>query len=150
MKDELDKLFQDRDDRADKAVEAARIAKEKSEALRVQALQVITDVVAPVMREFEAELRSRNHECRVAIGDSFVVPRATLTFKIAADDKRLSGPESTFTFIANPMVNITSEVWTSKGKTSSSGAPLKALLSIDQEWVRGQVLAFVSRVIKGS
>ncbi|MGY8829665.1 MAG: hypothetical protein ACKVIS_08950 [Pseudomonadales bacterium] len=150
MKDELDRLFQERDERADKAAAAAQIAKEKAEELRAQALRVITDVVAPVLREFEAELRSRGHGCTASIGESFSTPRATLNFKLAADDPRKSIPESTFTMIANPMVSITSEIWTSKGKTSSSGAPLKPLLSIDQEWVRSQVLAFVSRVIKGA
>lgn len=149
MKDELDKLFQERDERIDKAAEDARLAMERADNIRNQALGVLNAVFVPVLREFESELNSRGHSCRVSLGDTST-PRVVFGFQLEAPGARGRLPESTLTFVANPKVQVNWDVWTPKGKVGNGALPMKDLQNADQEWVRKEVLSFVARVIKGA
>jgi len=149
MKDELDKLFQERTDRIDKAAEDARLVKEQATERQTQALGVLNAVFVPVLKEFESELSARGHACRVSIGDTST-PRVVFGFQLAAPNVRERIPESTLTFLASPKVQVDWDVWTPKGKVNNGSPQTKDLQSADQEWVRKEVLAFVARVIKGS
>ncbi|MDH0095875.1 hypothetical protein L1F06_000720 [Ectopseudomonas hydrolytica] len=149
MKDELDKLFQERNERIDKAAEDARQAKEQADNLRNHALELLNTIFVPVLREFESELSSRGHSCRVAVGETST-PRVVFGFQLEAPGTRGRLPESTLTFVANPKVQVNWDVWTPKGKVGNGALPMKDLQSVDQEWVRKEVLSFVARVIRGA
>ncbi|MDZ7888940.1 MAG: hypothetical protein U5M72_06740 [Pseudomonas sp.] len=113
MKDELDKLFQERTDRIDKAAEDARLVKEQATERRIQALGVLNAVFVPVLKEFESELSARGHAVRVSIGDTST-PRVVFGFQLAAPNLRERIPESTLTFLASPKVQVDWDVWTPK------------------------------------
>lgn len=155
MKDELNKLLNDRiaKRRQEKDVEDAE-EKGHQEFLAL-AVDAIEKVIAPALEALSQELKGHGHEAGVSLlvgTDSY--PSAQLSFRIVdRDDPHDLTSASQLSFSTTASQDkfvVRTEIWGREGKEagSNTGKPeARPIAEVDAEWVTAQGMSFVRCVI---
>lgn len=159
MKEELDKLFEERSDRKQKERDVENAKETKETQFRDVANGVINNVIGPALKEFQTELKKRGNESDVTLQvDKYSQPSARLTFRVIDESptrKVLNPSKISFsTTTTEDKFEVRREVWTMKGKEDAQayggGHSSRAISEVDEAWVRSQVLAFINAVLSGA
>jgi hypothetical protein len=153
MKEQLDKLFSDRNERKQNSTEIQSTEKMKHEQFRTHVIEIINTIFLPVFNEFESELKSRGHEFSVASSlENASYPSTQISFRVVDNDSKSnysgSSKLSFGTTTSEDKFEVGQSLWWSRGNEETK---LKSSIIIDRvnsEWVRTQVLNFIDSVIK--
>lgn len=155
MASDLDKMFSDFEARKLREKEAQDEMDAKHKAFRDKAIKIVNERVAPVLRDLCADLKRRGHESEVSLFvDNHSYPSAQLSFRAVNKEPHSYTSASKLSFsttTSEDKVEIRKEIWGAKGKDESpsyGGQPsFKLLDDVTAEWVKTQVVSFVSTVL---
>jgi hypothetical protein len=157
MKDSLDKLFAERQAKIDTQSAEARTAEQKRQEFRIRAIDALNAKIAPTLKIFETDLKSRGEEVELKVlTEKYTYPSATLKFKNKGrpNSGTFYSPSS-ITFSADEKIDgfkTRFELWVQGGKRDT--IPTRPhdckIDTLDEAWVEKLVLGFITEVVQNT
>jgi hypothetical protein len=152
MKQQLDKLFEERDARL-QAKNDEEQAKASAESARRNAwLTFLNTTLEPALKDFKRALSAKEGvTIETSIDNVSLVVGASVSMLVRSTDRSVSWQASSLRIACLDTIKFTGEVWGRKGKTPFSHVPVKGWVEVaTREMVETQLLAFAEKVIKAA
>jgi len=151
MKQQLDKMFEEREARQ-KAKHDEEDAKASAESARRQAwITFINTTLEPVLKEFTRALTAKGVEIETSIDKVSPIVGGSVSMLVASAERSVKWQASSLTIACLDTIKFTGVVWGRKGKTPFNHVPVKGWVEVaTREMVESQLLAFAEKVIKAA
>ncbi|PIA65989.1 hypothetical protein CDR19_25600 [Ectopseudomonas toyotomiensis] len=151
MKQQLDKMFEEREARQRAKKDEADTKASAESARRNAWLTFINTTLEPALKDFARTLTAKGVEVETGIDNVSPVVGGWVSMLVASTDRSVKWQASSLRIACLDTIKFTGEVWGRKSKTPFSHAPVKGSIEYaNREMVESQLLAFAEKVIRAA